>query len=707
MDYQNFGIRMIDIGLNIRDTNDRVKEGYWTVLNNVRSTQEALIQTREGRTEEVSIGTGPVHSLRRVGSTFMTGIGENLYRGGTLLSGGYSGDTLSIIPFRQEISPNVWGFIGDTLQMRMVKEDGTDFKWGIEAPATEAAFVASADAGALDSSTGEPYDWRYTYYSSSTGAESNGSPTVTGIPVVIHKGQITVQASSDPQVDSIRLYRRGGTLISYHLVSTNPNSAGVLTDNVSDDDLALERTLSEDNFVPFTSLDSAGSYLYGVPLSKLWGPFLGRTIFACGDENRKGAVYYTNALSPTGAGRNNFVDVTGPQEPLQHGFLYGGNPFVFSQENIYGLRYGSATNLVFSPFLTPVGKGLMAPHAFCVGPLVFFLAKDGIYQTDCQGPAQSITEESMRPLFQETAVPGYNPIDLTFPEDIRMAFHGQVLHFFYRETITGAKRHLTYNVFYKRWKEIEPSVSTDTLGYSDESSGSSAFLIGAEDGSVYRVDQTIVTDVGLPIACQAKTGAISMDMPQTLKEFGNLIVDCDPMGNTITVTPSINGQVTDQSPILLTGSGRQRFAFSLGDVYAFDMSFDFAWTGDAKLYQATVQWRPDEEAITHWEFPETNHQMTGMLQVKQAYIALRSAAEVTFTVSHTEIDGTQTSNTYTIPSTGGARQKLLVQFLPTKGVLYQYQLDSASQFRLYGADCEVHVKPWKTNEGFQLVTPFA
>ncbi len=709
MDYSKFNYRIIDIGLNLRNVSDTVGEGYWTRLSNIRSAQEAKIQTREGRERIQNPLPSSIHSMRRVGDTLITGIGGDLYRDTTLLGTGFSGNPLSIVPYRQILTPDVWGFIGDTLQMKMVKGDGTFYKWGIDAPPTASGFAASADAGLLDSTTGLGYDWRYTYYSSVTGAESNGSPVATEIAIVLKKGNVPVVASLDIQVDSIRVYRRGGTLREYHLTQTVPNVDALVIDNSSDNDIALNESLDEENFVPFTSQDSSGNPLYGVPLPYLWGPFLGQTIFGCGDPNRKGAVYFTNDSSPHSAGEFNFVEVTGPQEPLMNGFIYGVAPFVFSRDNLYGLRYGSSTSLVYTSYPTPVGKGVLAPHAFAVGDFVYFLGQGGIYATDCQSPAISITEETLRPIFNGITVDDYVPVDLDFPTDVRMAVHGQLLHFYYRGT-NGILQHLIYNIPYKRWKS-ETFAPLDIFGYGDESLEDRLYLQAGGDGAVYASSPSRSTDqilgVDVPFTCEIETGFSDMGNPQVLKEYGNLLLDADPGGNVITITPILNGGTTTLPSQTITGSGRQKFALDLGDTYGYSLGFNFTWTGDVSLYQLTVLLREDEEPVSHWEFPETTHNLSGLQQVKDIYLALRSTSIITATITTIGPTGTKTTNTYNVPSTGGEKQKLLVPLAATKGFMTRYELDSSTPFRLYGGECEVRVKPWKTNEGFQLITPFA
>jgi hypothetical protein len=99
---------------------------------------------------------------------------------------------------------------------------------GILAPAA-APSVASA-AGVL---TGT-YQYVYTYYSSVSGAESAPSPVSAEIVLATNSVNLTsLVVSTDPQVDKIRVYRVGGTILSFSLVATI-TPATSYADNIAD-----------------------------------------------------------------------------------------------------------------------------------------------------------------------------------------------------------------------------------------------------------------------------------------------------------------------------------------------------------------------------------------------------------------------------------------------------------------------------------------
>ena len=82
------------------------------------------------------------------------------------------------------------------------------------------------------------YSYVYTFYNSSDGAESAPSPV--SAEVKVGAGKIAVanlQVSSDPQVDKKRLYRVGGNVATFTLVTTLPNATTSYLDEVKDVDL--------------------------------------------------------------------------------------------------------------------------------------------------------------------------------------------------------------------------------------------------------------------------------------------------------------------------------------------------------------------------------------------------------------------------------------------------------------------------------------
>src|SRR6266850_7858533 len=91
----------------------------------------------------------------------------------------------------------------------------------------------------------------------------------------------------------------------------------------------------------------------------------------------------------------------------------------------------------------------------------------------------------------------------------------------------------------------------------------------------------------------------------------------------------------------------------------------------------------------------------GYLHIRDLYLAVRSTADITLSLV---LDETSTQF-YTIPSTGGKRQKVYIQLNSNKAKEYLIILDSEQEFRLYDEDMEVRIKGWLTVLGYANVRP--
>ncbi len=711
-DYQSFSWRAVDLGLDLRDASDRVQEGKWVRLDNARPSQEALLTSRPGRANFIAFNPADeVHTIKRLSSsTLLVGVGRKLYRNGVLYSYNgssdlFSGNPLSIIPYKPERGSDVWAYVADSAELWKVHEDGRIFFWGI-APPSSACGATISGTGGLDSTVNgsSAYDWRFSYYSTVTGAESNGSPIMANkVDAGAGTGaNVSVTASPDPQVDTIRLYRRGGTIpSSWRLTVSGQNVTGNMRDENTDEDIALNQSLSEENDVPFTTVNTDGSILFSQALPYTAGPFLGKYILAVGDEKRPGYLYWTNAGAPDGASSANNVQISSPVEPLIGVLVHNGSPYVMSRDNFYRIDYGQQ-GITFRGSKTSVGRGLAAPWAFATGPEIFFLSQDGIYRTSGEDPATSITNEAIRPLFERVSVSNFTPIDFDEDEALRLHYVGQELHFLYIDT-EGERQHLIWNSAYDRWRSASSPFPATSV-YGDENQSKIRTWYGTFDGLLQ--EEGGVLDGGFAFTTEVRTGSIDLEQPGLVKEWGNVILDADPAGGVITLTPFFDAESYSTPPITLTGVSRQKFSRSLSDTYAHSIAFDVSWLGSAgiTLYQLTVLWREDEEAIRHWEFPPTSHGLEGWQHLRDGYITVRSQAALTFTI---EVDGVSFTPVFrTSSSTLGEKRKLYFDMPPVKGKLFRYIINSEEDFRIYGGDCEVRVKPWNTSLGYQLVSPF-
>lgn len=109
--------------------------------------------------------------------------------------------------------------------------------------------------------------------------------------------------------------------------------------------------------------------------------------------------------------------------------------------------------------------------------------------------------------------------------------------------------------------------------------------------------------------------------------------------------------------------------------------------------------------MIRWETQDVDHGLAGEHMLFSAQVTLKSTTDVTLNVKAYNNAGVLVSSTnYTVPSTGGAKQKLYVEFQAFKGVLWKYTFtpaDLVTPFSLYREESSVLVLPWGA------VTPIA
>lgn len=539
-----------------------------------------------------------------------------------------------------------------------------------------------------------------------------GDGIASTLALVNRSANVCCVAPTDPQETAIRLYRRGGSKVATHFrVGEFPISTLVqggcaagsllINDNIADSGLGDSITL--DNDEPVSSVE-----VLNQPIGRIWGPFDER-VLGCGDPNRPDAVYYSKRSNADAWPPQNFVDVSSPSDPLQNGVIYNTRSFVFSKEKMYELIQNLIGGSVLIAFATACDRGLISPWAVVSADAIYFVAKDGIYATT-GGQKTSLVDNNIKPIFPTQEGPGRDvngleAVDMTLTDDIRLAYHNQELWFTYKGATTGTRQTLIYDTLRARWRAATYAQSIRV--FHSEIGTVSNLLAGGDDGILYSTGGT--SDDGSSIAVSLRTGAHDQGAPLNLKEYGNVLFDLDPggatVGDPVTITPLRNGETITDAAIVVTGTGRQKVPLDLSDVFGFNLAFNISWTRTASidpiLFQYDILHRLEPARVKHWEARESSLGGGGFIHLRDAYIALRSTAAVTFIIT---FDGTAQS--YTIPSTSGNRRKVYIPFDANKGKLYKFEFDSSAEFQLYHQDCEVRAKQWLTNLGYKILRPF-
>ncbi len=345
--------------------------------------------------------------------------------------------------------------------------------------------------------------------------------------------------------------------------------------------------------------------LLGTPLAHLWGP-TDNVLFAVGDTNRPGYLYWTRGNNADSAPSFYNQEVTQPTDPLMSGFVFGARSFVFSTEQIYSIWPDNVGLKFWRIFPTRAARGLWARWAFTVGPKVWYLGKDGIYEFDGISSV-SITDQDLYSLFPHesqpgVAVNGFNAVDMSDEAFLRLTYHNNYLYFLYKDS-AGANRSLVYDISRKAWL---PDKYKDTLvvGYSEVGDGKNDLVMGSENGKLVLFDDA-PDDNTFAIDCTVETKSETEDDPQMEKKYGDVAVQFDRDGETVTFQAlTVQGTVVSGTTVVSAGSGVTLGMINLGTAgtESRDIAFRATWsgsTGAPKLYY----WAP-----TYREKPVTREQ---------------------------------------------------------------------------------------------------
>lgn len=345
--------------------------------------------------------------------------------------------------------------------------------------------------------------------------------------------------------------------------------------------------------------------LLGTPLAHLWGP-TDNVLFACGDTNRPGYLYWTRGNNADSAPSFYNQEVTQPTDPLMSGFVFGARAFVFSTEQIYSIWPDNVGLKFWRIFPTRAARGLWARWAFTVGPKVWYLGKDGIYEFDGINSI-SITDQDLYSLFPHESQPGvevngFKAVDMSDEAFLRLTYHNNYLYFLYKDS-AGANRSLVYDISRKAWL---PDKYKDSLvvAYSEVGDGKNDLVMGSENGKLVLFDDS-PDDNTFAIDCTIETKSETEDDPQMEKKYGDVAVQFDRDGETVTfVALTVQGTVVSGTTVVSTGSGVALGIINLGAAgkESRDIAFRATWSsssGSPKIYY----WAP-----TYREKPVTREQ---------------------------------------------------------------------------------------------------
>jgi hypothetical protein len=349
--------------------------------------------------------------------------------------------------------------------------------------------------------------------------------------------------------------------------------------------------------------------LVGQPLPILFGPLEG-FFFGVGDVKNAGTLYFTRGNEPDSTEEINKIEVTSTSEPLQNGCIYNGRAYLFSTERMFQILPAFNTDQKFQVIEIPNSKGLFARWGLAVGPAIWFIGKDGIYETTGSLPI-SITDQDLFPLFPNEGNPGQStngidPPNFLLEDNLRLSFGDDYLRFDFKDTSSNY-RSLIYHLDAKAWW-LDKYPYNVLCSYFEEGPNLHSWLIGADN--LYQL--TGETDNGIQIECKLRTGCRDQGDPRYDKMYGDLMFDLDAAGSSIFTYIWFNNYATLHSTTTLTTTGREQkilpISFGGNDYHERNIGLDLVYniiSGKPLLYIWQVNYivhpEMDTSMMLEWE----------------------------------------------------------------------------------------------------------
>jgi hypothetical protein len=245
------------------------------------------------------------------------------------------------------------------------------------------------------------------------------------------------------------------------------------------------------------------------PLPYLFGPTDNVNFcFGVGDPLRPGTLYWCKGSNLDSAPDTNQQEICSPAEPLINGAIAGGLGVLFSIKRAWlivpssGSAVATATGTVGSIWNlqeSSITRGLYIPRCVCVsgGGLIFFRVSDGIHVSSYGSASQSISDDSLYPLFAHessdsgTSVPQaitregvtIYPPDDSQPEKQRFSCVNQFVYWDYIGLGDGNPHTLVYDMENHAWI-WDLYTPAATIHATNEGQSVQGVLVGCGDFTV-------------------------------------------------------------------------------------------------------------------------------------------------------------------------------------------------------------------------------
>lgn len=409
--------------------------------------------------------------------------------------------------------------------------------------------------------------------------------------------------------------------------------------------------------------------LLGQPLPIIFGPYGGGStgvfMFGLGAGQQPSTLFWTKGNNPDSAPTANQLEITSPSEPLMTGCMYNGRAYAFSSDRMFEINpnFGGVSDFIAQE--VPNARGCYSRWGVAVGEKIYFLARDGIYETSGSIPT-SITDKTLYNLFAHEAgtgtiisseIQGITLPDWSDPDSMKLSYHAGFLYFTYQDS-SNVWATLVYDIKREAW--FNESASPTIVAHYGVEGKSLIFLGGGSDGKLYNVTSSSSDGNGV-FTSTILTGFNGMEDTRGQKLFRDILLDINTVsGGTVTVkvykdgdlntilqTFTITPNTLRSSPLILdlnSGAG----------YLARNIALEISWnTSDVRLFEWHPSWISKNEKI---ESRFTDWTDAGIPGDKRVMGFLLDAD--TFNVAKSiqlQYDGGTLGETYTITHNGQKR----------------------------------------------------
>lgn len=314
-------------------------------------------------------------------------------------------------------------------------------------------------------------------------------------------------------------------------------------------------------------------------------------VFAVGDPLRPGTLYWCKGNNLDSAPDTNQLEVTDPGEPLVNGAMSNGLGVLFSikrawiiEPNFYNALATAIgdTGSTWSLQATAINRGLFIPRCVAVegGGRIFFRVDDGILISIAGGAPQSITDQSLYPLFShEGSTPQsitrngvtFVPPDDTQPQQQQFSIQNGYLYYAYLG-MDAARHVLVFDILSMAW--VWDVYSTMPITYApNEGQSVQGILAGCTDHTL----RMLSTSGSETVTSTVVTPAFGSAGFQFVRQLDVEYQSNDPVTLSFVATDISNNSYAPQ-PITLPSTGgvptKTRFQVSPNKTQWMQLRFD-------------------------------------------------------------------------------------------------------------------------------------